>query len=196
MHYQLLIQSSLPLIPGLSVVYGIDYVSGVACLQGYDLIPREIPDPNAKKVHSCCAIMWNNAILLNTIIGFDFFAIQWSVLTSLLLNYFYVLSVPVGICIFNSYLCLLARVLINFLSPLLYICGFMKLFVYLTFIWFLLQPDDWDDETDGEWKGPKIRNPQYKGPWKGKVNFTFVLFSCYISGFLHESSLNAVFNSC
>ncbi|KAI5078620.1 hypothetical protein GOP47_0006291 [Adiantum capillus-veneris] len=30
------------------------------------------------------------------------------------------------------------------------------------------KPVDWDDEIDGEWKGPKIRNPEYKGPWKGK----------------------------
>ena len=34
---------------------------------------------------------------------------------------------------------------------------------------FFLQPNDWDDEIDGEWKASKIRNPEYKGPWKGKV---------------------------
>ncbi|MCO5601459.1 hypothetical protein L7F22_055582 [Adiantum nelumboides] len=30
------------------------------------------------------------------------------------------------------------------------------------------KPVDWDEEIDGQWKGPKIRNPEYKGPWKGK----------------------------
>merc|ERR1711978_437877 len=27
------------------------------------------------------------------------------------------------------------------------------------------KPDDWDDEEDGEWKAPKIPNPEYKGEW-------------------------------
>lgn len=30
------------------------------------------------------------------------------------------------------------------------------------------KPDDWDDEDDGEWEAPTIRNPEYKGPWRAK----------------------------
>lgn len=25
------------------------------------------------------------------------------------------------------------------------------------------KPDDWDEEEDGEWEAPKIKNPDYKG---------------------------------
>lgn len=30
------------------------------------------------------------------------------------------------------------------------------------------KPDDWDDDTDGEWEPPMIPNPEYKGEWKPK----------------------------
>merc|ERR1711934_663625 len=30
------------------------------------------------------------------------------------------------------------------------------------------KPDDWDDESDGEWEAPQIDNPDYKGEWKAK----------------------------
>merc|ERR1719171_507291 len=30
------------------------------------------------------------------------------------------------------------------------------------------KPDDWDDESDGEWEAPQIDNPEYKGEWKAK----------------------------
>merc|ERR1712146_16658 len=30
------------------------------------------------------------------------------------------------------------------------------------------KPDDWDDESDGEWEAPQIDNPEYKGVWKAK----------------------------
>lgn len=31
------------------------------------------------------------------------------------------------------------------------------------------KPEDWDDEKDGEWKAPKVHNPEYKGEWKQKT---------------------------
>ena len=31
------------------------------------------------------------------------------------------------------------------------------------------KPDDWDEDEDGEWEPPTIRNPEYKGPWKPKM---------------------------
>ena len=31
------------------------------------------------------------------------------------------------------------------------------------------RPEDWDDEKDGEWKAPKIGNPDYKGEWRQKT---------------------------
>lgn len=30
-------------------------------------------------------------------------------------------------------------------------------------------PADWDEEDDGEWEAPKIKNPEYKGEWKPKM---------------------------
>lgn len=30
------------------------------------------------------------------------------------------------------------------------------------------KPDDWDDDKEGEWKPPMIKNPGYKGEWKPK----------------------------
>merc|ERR1712188_172019 len=30
------------------------------------------------------------------------------------------------------------------------------------------KPDDWDDESDGEWEAPQIDNPEFKGEWKAK----------------------------
>eukprot|EP00960_Hanusia_phi_P035692 751872-Hanusia_phi.AAC.3 len=30
------------------------------------------------------------------------------------------------------------------------------------------KPDDWDDESDGEWEPPMIDNPKYQGEWKAK----------------------------
>merc|ERR1719453_3063319 len=30
------------------------------------------------------------------------------------------------------------------------------------------KPDDWDDEDDGEWEAPQIKNSEYKGPWVQK----------------------------
>jgi len=27
------------------------------------------------------------------------------------------------------------------------------------------KPEDWDDEDDGEWEAPTIKNPEYKGEW-------------------------------
>merc|ERR1711998_36016 len=30
------------------------------------------------------------------------------------------------------------------------------------------KPDDWDDESDGEWEAPQIDNPDFKGEWKAK----------------------------
>ena len=30
------------------------------------------------------------------------------------------------------------------------------------------KPDDWDDDTDGEWEPPMIPNPEYQGEWKPK----------------------------
>uniref|UniRef100_UPI00398F2D5F calreticulin-like isoform X1 n=2 Tax=Pristiophorus japonicus TaxID=55135 RepID=UPI00398F2D5F len=30
------------------------------------------------------------------------------------------------------------------------------------------KPDDWENEMDGEWEPPMIRNPQYKGEWKSR----------------------------
>lgn len=38
------------------------------------------------------------------------------------------------------------------------------------------QPEDWNDEEDGEWIPPTIPNPEYKGPWKPKVDE--MLVSC------------------
>eukprot|EP00762_Andalucia_godoyi_P002635 ANDGO_03295.mRNA.1 Calreticulin len=31
------------------------------------------------------------------------------------------------------------------------------------------KPADWDDEEDGEWKAPRIPNPEYKGEWKARM---------------------------
>eukprot|EP00924_Labyrinthula_sp_SR-Ha-C_P003238 maker-scaffold_15-snap-gene-3.26-mRNA-1 protein AED:0.03 eAED:0.03 QI:111/1/1/1/0.5/0.33/3/130/528 len=30
-------------------------------------------------------------------------------------------------------------------------------------------PDDWDEEEDGEWEAPKIKNPDFDGVWKPKM---------------------------
>ena len=30
------------------------------------------------------------------------------------------------------------------------------------------KPDDWDEEDDGEWEAPMIRNPKFQGEWKAK----------------------------
>jgi calreticulin len=30
------------------------------------------------------------------------------------------------------------------------------------------KPEDWDDEDDGEWEAPTIKNPEFKGAWKAK----------------------------
>jgi len=30
------------------------------------------------------------------------------------------------------------------------------------------KPDDWDDESDGEWEAPMIDNPEFKGDWSPK----------------------------
>ena len=30
------------------------------------------------------------------------------------------------------------------------------------------KPEDWDDDTDGEWEPPMIPNPEYQGEWKPK----------------------------
>merc|ERR1712072_411820 len=30
------------------------------------------------------------------------------------------------------------------------------------------QPEEWDEESDGEWEAPMIDNPEYKGEWKAK----------------------------
>merc|ERR1711865_926849 len=30
------------------------------------------------------------------------------------------------------------------------------------------KPDDWDDESDGEWEAPQIDNPDFKGSWSAK----------------------------
>merc|ERR1711865_1121747 len=30
------------------------------------------------------------------------------------------------------------------------------------------KPDDWDDESDGEWEAPQIDNPDFKGAWSAK----------------------------
>jgi len=30
------------------------------------------------------------------------------------------------------------------------------------------KPEDWDDEDDGEWEAPTIKNPEFKGEWKAK----------------------------
>lgn len=80
-------------------------------LQGYDDIPKEIPDPDAKKVR----------ILLSTYI----------------------------VC---------ASLVIRSSTE-----------IQCHIIHYLLQPEDWDDEEDGEWTVPTIPNPEYKGPWKQKV---------------------------
>jgi len=31
------------------------------------------------------------------------------------------------------------------------------------------QPEEWDEESDGEWEAPMIDNPEYKGEWKPKM---------------------------
>lgn len=31
------------------------------------------------------------------------------------------------------------------------------------------KPDDWDDEEDGEWEPPMVKNPDFKGKWKPKM---------------------------
>ncbi|CAM9114397.1 unnamed protein product [Choristocarpus tenellus] len=31
------------------------------------------------------------------------------------------------------------------------------------------KPEDWDEEEDGEWEPPMIRNPEYKGEWKPRM---------------------------
>ena len=30
------------------------------------------------------------------------------------------------------------------------------------------KPEDWDDDTDGDWEPPMIDNPEYKGEWTPK----------------------------
>ena len=87
-------------------------------LQGYDDIPKEIPDPDAKKVH----------ILLIPSYFYDTYSIVYTppVIRSSADPWFHILQ-------------------------------------------YLLQPEDWDDEEDGEWTAPTIPNPEYKGPWKQKV---------------------------
>merc|ERR1712160_225886 len=30
------------------------------------------------------------------------------------------------------------------------------------------KPEDWDDESDGEWEAPQIDNPDFKGAWSAK----------------------------
>lgn len=30
------------------------------------------------------------------------------------------------------------------------------------------KPQDWDEEEDGEWEPPQIKNPKFKGTWKAK----------------------------
>ena len=30
------------------------------------------------------------------------------------------------------------------------------------------KPEDWDEAKEGEWKPPKTKNPNYKGPWSAK----------------------------
>jgi len=30
------------------------------------------------------------------------------------------------------------------------------------------KPEDWDDDMDGDWEAPKIRNPDFKGEWAAK----------------------------
>lgn len=41
--------------------------------------------------------------------------------------------------------------------------------------WFftMMQPEDWNDEKNGEWKAPMKTNPEYKGPWKQNVYVQF-----------------------
>ena len=39
---------------------------------------------------------------------------------------------------------------------------------------YIVDPDaemseDWDEEEDGEWERPEIKNPDYKGEWKQKM---------------------------
>jgi hypothetical protein len=38
-----------------------------------------------------------------------------------------------------------------------------------------VKPEDWDDVDDGLWIKPKVNSPKYKGKWKPKVNFIFLL---------------------
>jgi len=81
-------------------------VSDLDCsLQGYDDIPKEIPDPDAKKVH----------ILLIPSYFYDTYSIVYTppVIRSSADPWFHILQ-------------------------------------------YLLQPEDWDDEEDGEWTAPTI----------------------------------------
>ena len=87
-------------------------------LQGYDDIPKEIPDPDAKKVQ----------ILL-------------------IPSYFY-----------GTYSIVYTPPMIRSSAD-----------PWFHILQYLLQPEDWDDEEDGEWTAPTIPNPEYKGPWKQKV---------------------------
>lgn len=32
-----------------------------------------------------------------------------------------------------------------------------------------VKPDEWDDDADGEWEAPTIRNPEFKGEWVQKM---------------------------
>lgn len=48
------------------------------------------------------------------------------------------------------------------------------LLVYSNLRFFtMMQPEDWNDEKNGEWKAPMKTNPEYKGPWKQKVYVPF-----------------------
>ena len=31
------------------------------------------------------------------------------------------------------------------------------------------KPEDWDDESDGEWEAPMMDNPAFKGEWSPKM---------------------------
>lgn len=47
--------------------------------------------------------------------------------------------------------------------------GFLEAFFFVCVCVFNVsgsQPDDWDDESDGEWEAPMIDNPDFKGEWK------------------------------
>lgn len=61
---------------------------------------------------------------------------------------------------------------------------------------YLLQPEDWNDEEDGEWTAPTIPNPEYKGPWTPKVRedyfssmntFQIAVLTVFCSSYLSEN---------